>query len=50
MGPRYFLQLILIKEYSCDIDAFFPLTEKYLRSFPYVKEKKTIFATLNKRI
>lgn len=29
---------------------FYALSLKYLQSFPHINEKKTIFATLNKRI
>jgi len=32
------------------IVVFYALKLKYLETFPFVNEKKTIFATLNKRI
>gem|GEM_PF-4162739 len=46
MGPRYFLQLILIKEYSCDIDAFFPFDREIFKKLSICKGKKNYICNL----
>lgn len=46
MGTWYFLQLILIKEYSCDIDAFFPFDREIFKKLSICKGKKNYICNL----